>query len=65
MIFLSSKNIISNRLSRKLNNKRYNLFRVIDLVETLYRLKLLVSIKIYNVFHLNLLTFISINLLFK
>ena len=63
MVFLSSKNIILDRLSRKLNNKRHGLFKVIGLVGTLYRLELSVSMKIYNVFYLNLLSLVPVDLL--
>ena len=61
IIFLNNKNINIERPSRKLNYKKYNSFKVLELIESLYRLGLLTSMRIYNVFHVNLLSLISIN----
>ena len=44
MVFLSSRNISIEYLSRKLDNKILELFRVLDKVRLSYRLKLLLSI---------------------
>ena len=56
MVFLSSKNIISTRSSKKLDDKRYNSFKIKALVGLLYRLELPKTIRIYNVFYIKLLT---------
>ena len=61
MIFLSSKNIISTRPSKKLNDKRYNSFKIKALIDLLYRLELLKTIRIYNVFYTKLLTLVITN----
>ena len=55
IVFLSNKNIVIIRPLRKLDSKRYSLFRINKLVRSLYRLDLLPTIKIYNVFHPKLL----------
>ena len=65
MIFLSNKNINTKRLFYKLNYKKYNFFKVLELIEFLYKLNLLAFIKIYNVFHVNILSLIFINSLLK
>ena len=56
IIFLNNKNINTKRLSRKLNYKKYNFFKVLKLIKFLYKLKLFTSIRIYNVFHANILS---------
>ena len=61
IIFLNNKNINIERLSRKLNYKKYNFFKILEFIKSLYRLDLLTFIRIYNVFHVNLLSLISIN----
>ena len=61
MVFLSSKNIVSTRPSRKLGNKRYGPFRVMDLVGSDYRLELPATFRIHNVFHPKLLTLAATN----
>ena len=65
IIFLNNKNINTKRLSRKLNYKKYNSFKILELIESLYRLNFFTSIRIYNVFHINLLSLISINSLLE
>ena len=56
LVFLSSKNIISTRPSKKLNDKRYSPFKIKALIGLLYRLELPKTIRIHNVFHTKLLT---------
>ena len=60
LIFLNSKNIIINKPSKKLNNKMFNLFKIIFIIDSFYKLKLFKIIKIYNVFYFKLLNFIII-----
>ena len=48
-IFLNNNNIISNYYSYKLNYKRFYLFKIIELIKTLYYLKLLLNIEIYDI----------------
>ena len=62
-MFLSNKNIDIIRLSKKLNNKRFNLFKIKKFVDASYRLALPDIIRIYNVFYLKLLILIAQNLL--
>ena len=64
-IFLSSKNIKTKRLYKKLDNKKYNLFKIKDLIRSLYRLKLLSIIRIHDIFHLKLLSLAITNPLLK
>ena len=54
-MFLNNKNIDIIRLLKKLNNKRFNLFKIKKLVNIFYRLILLDIIRTYNVFYLKLL----------
>ena len=61
IIFLSSKNIVSTWPSRKLINKRYDLFKIIKIINNDYQLKLPVIFRIHNVFHLSLLSLAIIN----
>ena len=61
MVFLSSKNIISTRPSKKLDDKRYNPFKIKALVDSLYRLDLPKTMRIHNVFHTKLLTLTATN----
>ena len=54
-IWLSTKNIHTEKLLKKLDHKRIDFYRVKELVKSLYWLELLVSMQIHNVFRLNLL----------
>ena len=63
LVFLNSKNIVINKLFKKLNDKMFNLFKIIFILDFSYKLKLFKIIKIYNVFHFKLLNFVVINLL--
>ena len=55
MVWLSTKNIKTERLLKKLDHKIIGFYKVKKLVESLYWLDLLISMKIHNVFHPNLL----------
>ena len=54
-MFLNEQNIITARLFKKLNDKMLNFFQIIDLVDSFYKLKLLETIHIHDVFHSELL----------
>ena len=56
LIFLNSKNIISTRPFKKLDNKKYDLFKIKALIDSSYRLKLLKIMRIHNVFSPKLLS---------
>ena len=43
----------------------FDLFKIIFIINSFYKLKLFKIIKIYNVFYFNLLNFVIINLLFN
>ena len=59
-IFLSSKNIIIDRLAKKLENKMLDLFSITKRIEiAFYKLKLSITIRIHNVFHASLLRKVS------
>ena len=55
LIFLTSRNIKTARLLKKLDDKMLGPFRVIEAVRTSYRLQLPTIMRIYNVFHPSLL----------
>ena len=61
MVFLNSKNIVSTRPYKKLDDKKYDLFKVKTLIGSLYRLDLFKTMRIYNVFYANLLTLMITN----
>ena len=54
-VWLSTRNITIDRLSKKLEHKMLGLFKVIGNKRVSIELQLLQSIKIHNVFHPNLL----------
>ena len=60
-VFLSSKNIVIDRLFKKLNDKIFGPFKVIFVIDSFYKLKLSKIMRIYNVFHLKLLNLVVIN----
>ena len=64
-MFLSSKNIKTKRLYKKLDDKKYSLFKIKDLVRSLYRLKLLLTIRIHDIFHFKLLSLATTNSLLE
>ena len=54
-VFLSTKNIRTERLSKKLDDKNIGPFKIKKLVRLLYQLELPHTMEIYDVFHPNLL----------
>ena len=64
LIFLNIKNIVINKLYKKLDDKMLDSFKIILIIDFFYKLKLSEIMKIYNVFYLKLLNLIVINLLF-
>ena len=62
-IFISIKNIVIDKLYKKLNDKMLDSFKIILIINSFYKLKLSEIIRIYNVFYFKLLDFIVINLL--
>ena len=54
-VFLSTKNIRTERPSKKLDDKNIGLFKIKKLVGLLYQLELSHTMKIYDIFHPNLL----------
>ena len=63
LIFLNSKNIISIRPFKKLDDKKYSSFKIKTLIGSSYRLKLLKIMRIYDVFSLKLLSLVITDLL--
>ena len=63
LVFFSTKNIITNKPFKKLNDKMFDSFKVIFVIDSFYKLKLSEIIRIYNVFHFKLLSLAVINLL--
>ena len=61
MVFFNSKNIKTKRSYKKLDNKKFNPFKVIIKIDYFYRLKLSITIRIFNVFYFKLLILIVIN----
>ncbi len=54
-MFLNERNIITTRLFKKLDDKMLNSFKITDSVDFFYKLKLLKTMCIHNVFHSELL----------
>ena len=65
LVFFNIKNIIIDRLFKKLNDKIFDLFKIIFVIDSFYKLKLFKIIKIYNVFYVKLLNLVVINSLFN
>ena len=61
LVFLNIKNIIIDKPFKKLNDKMFDSFKVIFVIDSSYKLKLSEIIKIYNVFHSKLLSLVVIN----
>ena len=57
-VFLNERNIITARFFKKLNDKMLNSFQIIDFIDSFYKLKLLKTMCIHDVFHSELLRFI-------
>ena len=55
LVWLSTKNIHTERPLKKLDHKRIGLYKIIELVGSSYQLDLLASMRIHDVFHPNLL----------
>ena len=55
MVWLSTRNIKTDRRSKKLDHKMIGPYKVKELVESSYQLELPYTMKIHNVFHSNLL----------
>ena len=64
LVFLNIKNIIINKSFKKLNDKMFDSFKVIFVIDSFYKLELSEIMRIYNVFHLKLLSLVDINSLF-
>ncbi len=54
-MFLNERNIVTARFFKKLNDKMLDSFQIIDLVDSFYKLKLLKTMRIHDVFHSKLL----------
>ena len=65
LIFLNIKNIIIDKLFKKLNDKMFDSFKVIFVIDFFYKLKLFEIMRIYNIFYFKLLSLVVINLLFN
>ena len=65
LVFLNIKNIIIDKLFKKLNDKMFDSFKIIFVIDSSYKLKLFEIIKIYNVFYFKLLSLVVINSLFN
>ena len=61
LVFLNTKNIIIDKSFKKLNDKMFDSFKIIFVIDSFYKLKLFEIIKIYNVFHFKLLNLVVIN----
>ena len=62
-MFLNERNIITARFFKKLDDKMLDSFTNLDLVDSSYKLKLLKSMHVYDVFHSDLLRSVVDNLL--
>ena len=61
MVFLTNKNYNIDRPFKKLDSKKWGLFKVTKLIKTSYRLRLPATMRIYNVFYIFYLSKVSIN----
>ena len=64
LVFFNIKNIVIDKLCKKLNDKMLNSFKIILIIDFFYKLKLSEIIRIYNVFHFKFLNLVVINSLF-
>ncbi len=53
-MFLNERNIVTVRLFKKLNDKMLKSFKVTDFISFFYKLKLSETMRIHDVFHLEL-----------
>ena len=60
-VFFNIKNIVIDKLYKKLNDKMLDLFKILLIINFFYMLKLFEIMRIYNVFHLKLLNLVVIN----
>ena len=65
LVFLNNKNIVINKSFKKLNNKMFDSFKIIFIIDSFYKLKLFKIMKIYNVFYFKFLNLAVINSLFN
>ena len=63
-VFFNNKNIVINKSFKKLNDKMFDLFKIIFIINSFYKLKLFKIMKIYNVFYFKFLNLVIINSLF-
>ena len=61
LVFLSTKNIVIDKLYKKLNDKMLGSFKIISIINSFYKLKLSEIMRIYNVFYFKLLNLVVIN----
>ena len=61
LVFLNIKNIVIDRSYKKLDDKMFDSFKIILIIDSFYKLKLSETMKIYNVFHPKLLHLIVTN----
>jgi len=54
-MFLNERNIVTARSFKKLDDKMLNSFTNLDLIDSLYKLKLSESMRVHDVFHSDLL----------
>ena len=64
LVFFNNKNIVINKSFKKLNDKMFDLFKIIFIINSFYKLKLFKIMKTYNVFYFKFLNLIIINSLF-
>ena len=64
-VFFNNKNIVINKSFKKLNDKMFDLFKIIFIINSFYKLKLFKIMKIYNVFYFKFLNLVIINSLFN
>ena len=64
LVFFNNKNIVINKSFKKLNDKMFDSFKVIFIIDFFYKLKLFKIIRIYNVFYSKFLDLVVINSLF-
>ncbi len=57
-MFLNEQNIITAKLFKKLNDKMLDSFQIIDFIDSFYKLKLLKTMRIHDVFYSELLRLI-------
>ena len=61
LVFFNNKNIVINKSFKKLNDKMFDLFKIIFIIDFFYKLKLFKIMRIYNVFYFKFLNLIITN----